>query len=123
MIFFPDMDLVISGKATDEGKYLMFGACIDDLIDEGCWEVVFGTLPIEVAKVCANVNVTLFFIYRNKIKNPSGVCNGVDETACVQFLNFTFDYSSFGRMDGPLFLPYWGLIGPCVNVVFHNGWI
>ena len=45
-IFFPDLDLVISGKSIHEGKYLMYGACIDNMIDEGCWEVVFGTCPI-----------------------------------------------------------------------------
>ena len=26
-------------------------------------------------------------------------------------------------MDGPLLLAYGGHIGPCVNVVFHDGWI
>ena len=45
-IFFLDLDLVISGKSVHEGKYLMSGACIDNLIDEGCWEVVFGTRTI-----------------------------------------------------------------------------
>ena len=38
----------------------MSGACIDDLIDEGCGEVVFGTCPIEVMEVYANANGTLF---------------------------------------------------------------
>ena len=46
MIFFLDLNLVISGKAIHEGKYLMFGTCIDNLIDEGYWEVVFRTNPI-----------------------------------------------------------------------------
>ena len=51
----------------------MSGACIDDLVDERCGEVVFGTCPIEVAEFSANVNGTLFFIHRNMIRNPSGV--------------------------------------------------
>ena len=46
MILFLDMDLVISGKAIHEGKDLMSGARINNLIDEGCWEVVFGTRHI-----------------------------------------------------------------------------
>ena len=46
MIFFPDLDLVISRKPVHEGKDLMSGACIDNMIDEGCWELVFGTHPI-----------------------------------------------------------------------------
>ena len=45
-VFFPDLDLVIDRKSIHEGKGLMSGACIDDLIDEGCWEVVFGKPPI-----------------------------------------------------------------------------
>ena len=46
MVFFPDLDLVISRKTVHEGKGFMFGACIDDLINERCWEVFFGTCPI-----------------------------------------------------------------------------
>ena len=57
----------------------MSDACIDNLINEGCWEVVFGTCPIEIAEVCENVDGTVFFIHGNRIRNPSGVCNGVDE--------------------------------------------
>ena len=61
----------------------MSGACIDNLIDEGCWEVVFGTRPILIIEFCANMDGTLFFIHGNKIRNPSGICNGVNEVGCV----------------------------------------
>ena len=71
----------------------------------------------------ANMDGTLFFIYGNRIRNPSGVRNGVNEATCVQLLNFRFDRDDFGRMDGPLLLVHEGYIGPCVNVVFHDGWI
>ena len=63
MVFLPDLDLVVSRKTIDEGEGLMFGACIDDLVDEWCGEVVFGTCPIEIVEFCANVNGTLFFIH------------------------------------------------------------
>ena len=66
-VFVPDLDLVVSGKAVHEGKDLMFGARIDDLIDEGCWEVIFGTCPIQIMEVCANADGTLFFIQGNMI--------------------------------------------------------
>ena len=49
MVFFPDLDLVIAGKTVHEGNCFMSDACIDDLIDEWCGEVVFGTCRIEVA--------------------------------------------------------------------------
>ena len=83
MVFFLDLDLVVSGKTVHERKGFMFGACIDDLVDERCGEVVFGTCPIEVMEFYANANGTLFFIYRNRIRSPSGVCNGVDEAGCA----------------------------------------
>ena len=59
--YFLDLDLVISKKSIHEGKGLMSGTGIDNLINEGCWEVVFGTCPIEIAEVCANTDGTLFF--------------------------------------------------------------
>ena len=123
MIFFPDLDLVISGKSIHEGKGFMSDARIDDVINERRGKVVFGTCPIKVVEVCANVNSTLFFIHRNGIRNPSGVCNGINEAGCAQLLYLGFHRSHFGWMDGPLLLPYGCHIGPCVNVVLHNGWI
>ena len=80
----------------------MSSACIDNLINEGCWEVVFGTRPIEVMKVCANANGTLFFIHGNMIRNPSGVGNWVNEAGCAQILYLDFNHGHFGCMDGPL---------------------
>ena len=66
---------------------------------------------------------TLFFIHGNRIRNLSGVCNGVTEADYAQLLYLSFDHDHFGRMDGPLLLSYGGHIGPCVDVVFHDGWI
>ena len=72
MVFFLDLDLVITEKPIHEGKYFMSSPRINDLIDERCGEFAFGTCPIEVVEVCANANGTLFFIHQNKIRNPSG---------------------------------------------------
>ena len=51
-------------KTVHEGKGLMSGASIDDMINEGCGEVVFGTCPIKIMEICANANGTLFFYSR-----------------------------------------------------------
>ena len=67
MILFLDLNLVISRKVIHEGKDLMSGAYIDNLIDEGCWEVFFGTRCIYIMEVYANADGTLFFIHRNRI--------------------------------------------------------
>ena len=82
-ILFSDLDLVISEKSVHEGKDLMSETCIDNLIDEGCWEFVFGTRLISIAEVCENANATLFFIHENRIRNPSGVGNGINEASCA----------------------------------------
>ena len=82
-VFFPDLDLVISGKTIHEGKGFMSSACINDLVDERCGEVIFGTCPIKVIGVYANANGTLFFIHENKIRNPGGVCNGINDAGCA----------------------------------------
>ena len=123
MVFFPELNLVISRKSVHEGKGLISSARIHDLVDERCGEVVFGTCPIEIMEVCANMNSTLFFIHGNRIRNPSGLRNGVDEAGSAQLLYLSFNCSHFGRVNGPLLLAYGSHIGPCVDVVFHDGWI
>ena len=66
MILFLDLNLVIFGKVVHEGKDLMSGACIDDLVDERYWEFVFGTWLIQITEVYANVDGTLFFLFTGK---------------------------------------------------------
>ena len=123
MVFFPDLDLVVSIKTVHEGEGLMSDACIDDLVDEQGGEVVFGTCPIEIAKFYANANGSLFFVHRNRIRNPCCVCNGINESDYVQLLYLDFHRSHSGWIDGPLLLADGCHIRPCVNVVFHDGWI
>ena len=113
-------DLVISEKTIHEGEGLMSDACINDLVDERGGEVVFGTCPVKIVEVCENVNGTLFFIHRNRIRSPSGIGNGVDEANCAQLLYLIFDCDHFGRMDGSLLLAYGGHIGPSVDMVFQD---
>jgi hypothetical protein len=43
---------------------------IDNLVDERCWEVVFGTSMIEIMKVSADVNSALFFVNRDGVGDP-----------------------------------------------------
>ena len=98
-------------------------ARIDDLVGERCGEVVFGTYPIKVTEVCANMNSTLFFIHGNRIRNLGGVCNEVDEVGCAHLLYLIFNRNHFGWMDGPLLLVDGCHIRPCVDVMFHDGWV
>ena len=74
-------------------------------------------------EVYVNIDGTLFFIHGNRIRNPSGVHNGVNEASCAQLLYLDFQRSHFGWMDGLSLLENGCHIRPCVDVVFHDGWI
>ena len=82
----------------------MSSACIDDVVDERGGKVVFGTCPIEIMEVYANANGTLFFIHGNTIRNPSCVCNGINEAGCAQLFYLGFHHIHIGWMDGLLLL-------------------
>ena len=72
----------------------MAGTSINDMVDERSWEIVLETCEIEITKISTNMNGTLFFINRNRIRNPSGIRNGVYETCFTQFLDLGFDNMS-----------------------------
>ena len=101
----------------------MSSAHINDLVNKRSGEIVYGTCQIQIVKIRTDTDGTLFFIHGKRIRNPSGVRNGVNEASCAQLLYLSFDRGGFGRMDRSLLLAYRGHIGPCVDVVFHDGWI
>ena len=53
---------------------------VNDLVNEWSGEIVLGTCQVQVMEVSKDVNGTLFFVDRNMIGNPSGICDGVYET-------------------------------------------
>ena len=61
----------------------MAGAVIDDLIDEGCWEVVLGTCIVEIEKVCADADSALFLVDGYRVGNLGGVSDGVNKPGCM----------------------------------------
>ena len=99
----------------------MYGTHVNDFIDEWCWEVVFGTSQIQIAKVHTNVDGALFFVYGDRVGNLSGVCDGIDETDCVQFLDFCFDRCIFLGMHGSLHIMDECHARPGIDMVFNNG--
>jgi hypothetical protein len=46
-----DLDLIVSRETIHEGQGLVANTFIDDLVDERCWEFVFGKSVIEIMKV------------------------------------------------------------------------
>ena len=120
LVFLLDPNLVVSEKIVHEGKDLMSDTHVNDLVNEQCWKIVFGTSQIQIPEVHANSDGALFFVHGNRVGNPGGVCDGIDETGCAQFLYFFFDCNNFGSMDGTLLLVYKNHIWTCVYVVLHN---
>jgi hypothetical protein len=65
-----DLYLIIAREPIHGGQGRMANIVIDDLVNERCWEVVFGTSVIEIMKVNADTNGALFFVNRDKVGGP-----------------------------------------------------
>ena len=48
----------------------MVDIIIDDLVDERGWEVVLGTNMVEIVKVYADGNGSLFFVNGDRVGDP-----------------------------------------------------
>ena len=109
LILFLDLNLVITEKTIHEIKYFVAITRINDLVNEWSGEVVFGTCQVQVMEVSTNANGTLFFD-GNKIRNPSGIHDGVYETCFTQFLDLILYNESLCGVNGSLFLTYGNII-------------
>ena len=96
---------------------------VNDLVNERCGEVVFGTSLVQVAKVHADTDGALFLENGNWVGYPSGVFNGVNETSLLKLVDFGFDSITSGRMNGSQLLTDRFGIRPCVDMVFDDGGI
>ena len=76
---------------------------IDDLVNEWNVEILLGIGQVQITKVSTNMNGTLFFINKNMIRNPSGICDGVYETYFALFLNLNLYNRSLCRLNGYFF--------------------
>ena len=96
---------------------------VNDLVNEWCGEVVFGTSLVQVVKVRADMDGALFLENGNWVGDPSGVFNGVNETSLLELIDFGLDSVTSGRMNGSQLLTDRFGIRPCVDMVFNNGGI
>jgi hypothetical protein len=65
-----NMNFIIAKETIHKGQGFMAGTIIDNLADEGHWEVVFGTGVIEIMKFNEDVNSSLFFVDRDGVGDP-----------------------------------------------------
>jgi hypothetical protein len=79
LICWVDLNFIVSREPIHKEQCLLVDTIIDYLVDEGGWEVVFGISMVDVAKVCADMNSSLFFVNEDRVGDPRSVCNGVNE--------------------------------------------
>jgi hypothetical protein len=65
-----NLNLVIARESVHEGESLVAGTIVDNLINERRWKVVLGTSVVEIAKVGANTDRSLFFVDGYRVGNP-----------------------------------------------------
>ena len=73
---------------------------VNELINEGCGEVIFRTGPVNVTVINTDWNGTLFFIHRDDIGDPICEWDGVNKTSLKKLFNFRFNSCSFLGVHG-----------------------
>jgi hypothetical protein len=74
-----NMNLIVARETIYKGQGFVASTIINNLVDEGHWEVVFGTCMIEITKVSVDTNNALFFVDRDGVGDPQRICDGVYE--------------------------------------------
>lgn len=74
LIFWFNLDLIITGEIIHEGEYLTISAFIDDLNNGRDWEVIFWMNMVQISIINTEKNGTMFFGDKNNVGNP--FCQG-----------------------------------------------
>jgi hypothetical protein len=67
LVFVFDLDLIISRKIVHERKGFTTCTFINDMVDERCGEIIFGTCLVQIMEVGTNMNRAFLFIDRHRI--------------------------------------------------------
>jgi hypothetical protein len=65
-----NLNSIVARETIHEGQAFVADKIIDNLVDERHWEVFFGLGLIEITKVSADMNTTLFFVDRDGDVDP-----------------------------------------------------
>jgi hypothetical protein len=115
-----NVDLIIPGETIHLREDFTFGAIVDNLIDEGCRKVVFGTRFVDIPIINAYMNCALFLIDRDKIGNPVSESHRVNKVGFEKFLDFELDSSRFTWVNWTKALPNGFSVGVCLDLMYHN---
>jgi hypothetical protein len=61
LIGWVDLNLVVFIEVIHEGQSVMVSTIIDNLVNEGCWKIVFGKSVIEISKIHTDIDSSLLF--------------------------------------------------------------
>jgi len=95
-----NIDLVIPRETVHKGKHFTSGTLVNELINEGCGEVILRTGLVDVTVINTDSNGTLFFIHRDDIGNPISEWTGVNKASLEKLLNFCFNGCSLSGVHG-----------------------
>jgi hypothetical protein len=90
-----NVDLIIPRETIHQREDFIVGAIIDNLIDEGGREVVFGTSFVDIPIINVYMNCALFLVDRDKIGNLVSEGHRVNKASFEKFLDFEIDSSRF----------------------------
>jgi hypothetical protein len=73
-----DLDLIISQKIVHEIKGFATSTFINDLVDERCWKIIFGTFLVQIMEIGTYTNRAIFFIDWHRIRHPLSQMDRID---------------------------------------------
>ena len=99
------LNFIVAGKSIHKGKNNASCTIFDNMIDLRGSIAVFGTSLIQIPKIDANSNSSIFLRNMKNIRHPFSQQHGVDKTILKKKFNFGFDSCNFSKVDLPMFLP------------------
>jgi len=76
----------------------VIGARIDELVDEWCRVILFGTRFVEILEISTNADGALFFHDGYRVRNLRRVSDRIGESNFLEFIDFLFDFLCLGSM-------------------------
>jgi hypothetical protein len=100
-------DLIVSGKCVHEAKQPIPGSGVDQSINAGKREAIFGAGLIEVGEIYAHSPFAVRFFHQDHIGQPFRVMNLFYELSLQELLNLhSYCFDPFG-CKLPSLLLYW----------------
>ena len=95
-----NIDLVITGETVHKRIHFTAGTLVNDLINEWCGKIIFRTGFVYITVIDTNPDCTLFFSYRDNVRNPICEWDRVNEASLKKLFNFRFNSCSLSGVHG-----------------------